>query len=76
MSVKAATVLATVLSISTILIAIVSLPLIYNEVQSIWLELDSEMLHFRVGKKLNSIFDASKIIYESFESEIFITCVF
>uniref|UniRef100_A0A914VZC6 Nematode cuticle collagen N-terminal domain-containing protein n=1 Tax=Plectus sambesii TaxID=2011161 RepID=A0A914VZC6_9BILA len=48
MQVHKATVCASVLSILAIVGCLVAVPMIYNEVQSIWNEIDTEMNHFKL----------------------------
>lgn len=53
-AIRASTVLATVLSVATIGMCLICVPMIISEVQSIWTELDAEMNEFRVGSLLLS----------------------
>ena len=50
---RAASICATILSATTLLTCIIAVPMIYNEVQSIWVELDRGMGEFRVDSPLN-----------------------
>ena len=52
MSVKVATCLATALSFVAILTTLIAVPIIYNEIQSVWQELDDEMAVFRVNNTI------------------------
>ncbi len=53
MELRLATGVATALSLATITICVIGVPMIYSEIQSIWQDLDSGMVEFNVRQGTN-----------------------